>query len=124
MTRTVTMDQSGNFAVSDDPEGVIAVALLVATTPENCGRIATELGPDGNGLHVQGIGSIDRIASREQLPYGFEDDASLDPDTQELWRLFREPDHEYPDSGRWVLSGDELRELVARAVALRAQPQS
>ena len=119
MTRSVTIDANGNFRVSDDPHGIIALALLIATTPQNMPRIAQELSPGGTGLHVHGIGSIDRIEAREELPAPFDDDPAFDPETQELWRLFREPDHEHRTSGRFVISGDELRTLVATALRLR-----
>ena len=121
MIRTLTMDPYGNFTVSDDPEGVIAVALLVATTSANCERVEVALGPDGDGLHVQGIGSIDRATSREELPAPFDEDPAFDPEAQELWRLYRERDHAHPRTAAWVITGDELRALVARAIALRAQ---
>lgn len=121
MTRTVSMDRYGNFTVSDDPDGVIAVALLVATTTQNCDRVAVELAPDGGGLHVQGIGSIDRVTAREELPDGFDEDPSVDPEAQELWRLFREPDHRFRSMGEYVLTGGELRDLVNRALELRRQ---
>jgi hypothetical protein len=121
MTRTLTMDPHGNFTVSDDPQGVIAVALLVATTPANRERFEVALDRDGDGLHVQGVGSIDRVTSREELPAQFDGDPVFDPETQELWRLYREPDHEHPHAAAWVVPGYELRALVMQAIALRAQ---
>lgn len=124
MTRTVTMDRYGTFTVSDDPDGVIAIALIVATATQNCDRVAVALAPDGGGLQVQAVGSIDRVTAREELPYGFEEDPRFDPDAQELWRLFREPDRAHPRPGRFVLTGDELRELVNRALELRRRAES
>lgn len=115
------MNRYGHFTVSDDPEGVIAVALLVATTTQNRDRVSTELAPDGGGLHVQGIGSIDRVTARQELPHPYDEDPSYDPEAQELWRLFREPDHRFRSMGEFVLTGDELRELVHRALELRRQ---
>ena len=121
MTRTVTMDPYSNFTVSDDPECVIAVALAVATVPGNRERVEAALAPDGDGLHVQAVGSIYRATSREELPVPFDEDPAFDPETQELWTLYRERDHAHPHAAGWVVSGDELRALVARAIALRAQ---
>jgi hypothetical protein len=119
MTRTVTMDSCGNFTVSDDPQGAIAVALLIATAPHNLPRAASALSPDGDGLDMQGVGVIARVTSREELPVPFDQELDLDPETQELWRLFREPDYNYTYSGRAVMMGDELRALVSQAIALR-----
>lgn len=121
MTRTVTMDRYGNFTVSDDPQGVIAVALVVATTSANRERVEVALAPDGDGLRVQGVGSIYRATAREELPVPFDEDPALDPEAQELWALGREPDRAHPRAASWVITGDELRELVARAIVLRAQ---
>jgi hypothetical protein len=115
------MDAYGNFTVGDDRDGVIAVALVVATLPVNAPKIRSALAPDGDGLHVQGVGSIDRVTAREELPPPFDEDPRFDPDTQELWRLHREPHGAHRDAGRAVLTGDELRDLVARAVALRTR---
>jgi hypothetical protein len=115
------MDPYGNFTVSDDPRGVIAVALLVATAPQNRDHVEVALAPDGDGLHIQGVGTIYRATSREELPAGFDDDPALDPETQELWALGRERDHAHAHAASWVMLGDELRALVAQAIALRAQ---
>src|ERR1041384_1709893 len=120
MTRKITMDATGKFTVSDDPDGVIAVALGVAAAPQNAPHVDRALAPDGTGLHVQGIGTIDRAEAREDLPPPFDDDPAFDPETQELWRLFRERDRAHRMTAQTVLTGDELRELVKRALALRA----
>lgn len=119
--RTVTLDPRDNFIVSDDPEGVIADALTVATTIANRDRVSAELAPDGDGLSAESVGAIIRITSRDELPPTFDRDPNLDPQAQELWLLFREPDRHNRIPGRWVLTGDELRDLVAQALALRAQ---
>jgi hypothetical protein len=115
------MDAFGNFTVGDDPKGVIAVALLVATNTVNTPKALASLAPDGEGLYVQAIASIDRITAREELPVQFEEDPNLDPEEQELWCLFREPDSAYRSPGWAVLTGDELRELVRSALALRGE---
>jgi hypothetical protein len=114
------MDAYGNFTVGDDPQGAIAVALLIATTTVNEPKALASLGPEGEGLYVQGIGSIDRVTAREELPVPFDEDLTLDPDKQELWAVFREPHGARSCPGHAVLAGDELRELVGRAMALRA----
>jgi hypothetical protein len=114
------MDAYGNFTVGDDPEGAIAVGLLIATSTVNEPKALSSLAPDGGGLYVQGVGSIDRVTAREELPVPFDEDPTIDPNKQEIWYLFREPDHMYRSVGRALLSGDELRDLVKRAIALRA----
>jgi hypothetical protein len=119
VTRTVTMDPYGNFTVSDDPNGAIAVALLVATSPQTLPQAESALSPDGDGLSLQGIGAITRVTSRESLPEPFDTNPDFDPDSQELWRLFREPDYNYRSPGWWVVTGDELRSVVSQAIALR-----
>jgi hypothetical protein len=121
MTRSITVDPYGNFTVSDDPDATIATALLVAGAPQNAPLVATALAPGGEGLRVRGIGAIDRLVAREELPPPYDDDPTVDPETQELWSLFREPDARNRLPGQVVLSGDELRELVERALALRAK---
>lgn len=114
------MDDDGNFSVSDDPGAVIATALLVANSNVHRDHMAAALTVDGRGLHVPTVGSIKRITSREELPYGLEADAAYDPEAKELWLLYREPDGSDPVAGECVLAGDELRALVARSSALRA----
>lgn len=121
MPRKVSIDAHGNFRVSDDPHGVLAVALVIATAPQNAPLIDKELAPDGGGLHVQAFGSIDRVESRDALPEPYNDDPSLDPETQELWRLYRERDRTNGATAQVVIGGGELRELVSQALALRAQ---
>lgn len=122
MTRTITMGTLGHFTVSDDPKEVIATALTVATAPQNVAFIETELGPDGNGLGVETFGSIYRAWSRDDLFPPFDEDPAIDPQTQELWVLFKEPNRRRGTrAARVLMRGDELRELVQRAVALRAE---
>ena len=116
------MGPDGYFQVSDDPGGVIATALVVAASDDHAARLARALAPDGDGLHVVTFGSIYRVRSRKALEPPFDEDPSIDPATQELWMLFREPDWDQnilPQT--YVLHGDELRELVGRALALRGR---
>ena len=120
--RSLTMDAHGNFTVGDDPQGAIAVALLVATTTVN--KALAALADDGGeGLRVQGVGSICRVTERAELPPPFDEDPKIDPDADELWALFREPDGTYSYPGRAVITGFELRDLVRRAMAARASAE-
>ena len=124
MTRSITMDRFGIFTVSDDPHEVIATALTVAAAPQNVPFIERELGPDGNGLGVETSGSIYRAWSRDDLFPPYDEDRSIDPETQELWVLFKEPRRRRgtgTPSARALMHGDELRELVAQALALRGR---
>lgn len=118
MTRTVTL-LNGDFLVGEDPDGVIAAVLAVATNNRNRPRIAQALAPDGPGFHLDTIGSVGRASSRDDLPPPWDSDPTLDPDNEELWILVREPN---PSRGTrsafFVLDGDELRELAARASEL------
>jgi hypothetical protein len=116
--RALAMDTHGHFTVSDDPQGVIAVALMVATTTVNAPRALVALVPEGEGLRVHGVGSIRHVTEREELPAPFDQDPKLDPDGDELWVLFRGPDGTH--SGHALITGPELRDLVRRALAARA----
>jgi hypothetical protein len=124
MSRTVTMDANGRFLVSDDPLGVLSVGLLIATTSQNAPRVHSELAPGGAGLHVETFGSIDPLESRSDLPSPYDEDLTLDPERQELWRIYREPDRVWPTGAQIVISGEELRELVEVALALRQERKS
>jgi hypothetical protein len=85
-------------------------------------RVAQELAPDGYGLHVVSFGTITRVRSRNDLEPPFDEDPAIDPAAQELWLLFREPDRDENLAAQtYVLHGRELRELVARALALRGR---
>jgi hypothetical protein len=118
MTHIVTL-MDGEFLVSDDPEGVIAAVLAVSTNNRNRSKIAEALSPDGPGFHVDTVGSVGRAFTRDDLPPPWDTDPALNPEKDELWILVREPN---PSSGTrsafHVLSGDELRELVARATRI------
>ena len=63
---------------------------------------------------------IYRIDDRAELVPPFNEDASVDPETQELWMLVRDRDKRHPSVGHFVISGDELRALVGQATALRS----
>lgn len=92
MSRTVTMEDTGNFTVSDDPEDVIAMALLIATAPQHINDVQTALAPDGKGFDLETFGMIYRIDDRAELVPPFNEDTSVDPETQELWMLVRDRD--------------------------------
>lgn len=118
MTRTITLTD-GTFRVSDDPEGVIAAVLAVATNNRNISRIGEALAPDGSGFHLDTMGSVGRALSRDDLPPPWDSDPALDPENDELWILVREPN---PSRGTrsafLVLRGEELRDLSSRASKL------
>jgi len=59
------------------------------------------------------------VETGDDLPEEFVSDAGLELETDELWVLFREPDHRaHLPRAFFVMRGDELRDLVSRAVAL------
>ena len=119
MTRHISL-QDGYFLVSDDPDGVIAAALAVSTNNRNFSRIAEALAPDGFGFHLDTVGSVGRAFSREDLPPPWDVDPTLDPETDELWILVREPNPSRKTRSAYlVVRGEELRELVGRAAQLR-----
>ena len=113
--RSLTMDSNRTFVVGEDPGGVIAEALAVATAS---GDVEAALAPDGGGVHVQGVATIKRIWSREEIPMQCEADTPLDPEAQELWALYRERDRTHRAAAT-VITGHELRALVQRAIGLR-----
>jgi len=117
--RTVVFED-GRFLVSDDPEHVIGTALAIITNNRNRPRIAERLAPNGDGFTIDTIGTVTRIEARDELPEPWDQDGSLDPETTELWALYRDRGREPPFYRRaFVISGGELRELVAQALALR-----
>lgn len=118
MSRKVSL-HNGWFVVSDDPEQVIGMVLNVVTNNRNRPQIAERLAPNGNGFHLETFGAVTRIEGRDDIPEPWDQDLTLDPDNQELWALYREPDDKIRYLATYVLTGDELRSLVARAVALR-----
>jgi hypothetical protein len=119
MSRTVAFE-NGRFLVSDDPEHVIGTALAIITNNRNRSRIAERLAPDGDGFTIDTIGTVARIETRDDLPEPWDQDQSLDPETTELWALYRDRSREPPHYRRtFVIGGPELRELVAQALGLR-----
>jgi hypothetical protein len=62
--------EEGAFHVSDDPEGVLSTVLAVSTNNVNRSRIAEALAPDGSGFHIDAVGSVGRVTSREDHPGG------------------------------------------------------
>jgi hypothetical protein len=121
MSRTVEI-KDGRFLVSEDPEHVIGTALAIITNNRNRSRIAERLAPDGDGFTIDTIGTVTRIEARDELPEPWDQDSSLDPETTELWALYRDRGREPPFYRRtFVISGSELRDLVAQALTLRGK---
>jgi hypothetical protein len=118
MTRTITL-MNGNFFVSDDPDGVIAAVLAVATNNRNLPRIHEALAAEGSGFHLDTVGSAGRALSREDLPPPWDSDPTLDPENDELWILVREPNPSRGTRSAFLILGDEeLREIAIRASKL------
>jgi hypothetical protein len=118
MSRDISI-KNGWFVVSDDPEQVIGTVLNLVTNNRNRSQIRERLAPDGSGFHLDTFGTVTRIEDRDELPEPWDQDAALDPNTDELWALYRDArDDEAKYRRTYVLSGDELRVLVARAEAL------
>jgi hypothetical protein len=119
MIRTVILE-NGEFLVTDDPEQVIGTALALITNSSNRPRIAERLAPNGDGFTLDTIGTVARIEARGDLPEPWDQDPTLDPSTAELWALYRDPDRDDPYVRHTlVITGAELRALVAQALILR-----
>ena len=119
MTRTINFE-NGRFIVSDDPDHVIGTALAIITNNRNRDRILERLAPDGDGFTIDTVGTVARIESRDEIPEPWDDNPALDPEASELWALYRDRGREPPYYRRtFVITGDELRQLVARALVLR-----
>ena len=118
MSRTVTLEH-GWFAVSDDPEQVIGAVINLVTSTRNRALVNERLAPGGDGFHQDTLASVSRVEDRDELPEPWDADTTLDPSTSELWALYRDPQRgEERYQRTMVLHGDELRALVARALAL------
>lgn len=118
-SRTVVLE-NGQFLVTDDPKQVIGTVLGLITSSHNRPRIAERLAPDGDGFTLDTIGTVARIEARDDLPEPWDQDPTLDPTMAGLWALYRDPDRDDPYIRHtFVITGDELRELVAQALVLR-----
>ena len=117
MVRTVCFEDR-QFVVSDDPDGDIATALALIVNNHDVPRIARDLAPDGDGFALDTIGAVFRADESEDLPPPWDADPALDPTTTELWVLCRDPDRTRRVRRSVVIGGDELRALVAEALAL------
>ena len=73
--------------MSDDPDESISTALTVALATQHLIDWKTALAPDGDGLRVQGVGSVTRAYDRDELPFEFQDDAAVDPVANEIWSI-------------------------------------
>lgn len=116
MTRSVGFEDQ-RFVVSDDPEGVIAAVLGLVVNNHDQAQIARDLAPDGDGFAIDTIGAVFRAEQSDDLPSPWDTDPSLDPLTRELWVLHRDPDRTHRVRRSVVIDGDELRALVALAIA-------
>lgn len=56
MRAMVKMPERGRFVVDDDPDGVIATALAIASSPLNAPLRHRQLAPKGDGYDVENIG--------------------------------------------------------------------
>jgi hypothetical protein len=119
MIRTVVFE-NGRFIVSCDPDHVIGTALAIITNDGNRDRISERLAPGGDGFTIDTVGSVTQIEARDEVPEPWDEDPTLDPETTELWALYRDRGREPPFYRRtFVIAGTELRELVAQALSLR-----
>ena len=118
MTRKVRLENS-QFHVTCDPNQVIGSALDLITNNRNRPLISERLAPDGDGFTLDTIGTVARAQTRDDLPEPWDEEPTLDPEKAELWVLYRDPDRHEPYIRRtMVITGDELRALVAQALAL------
>jgi hypothetical protein len=62
----------------------------------------------GQRLRHRGDRAIYRLDDRDELVPPFDEDPVLDPETREVWML-RDRTKRHPSTGRFVMSGDELR---------------
>ena len=119
MRQILSMSPGGRFTVSDDPDDSFSTALTVALAPQHGDAWKSALAPDGDGLEVEGIGMIARALAREDLPLQFQYDDSVDPVANEIWWIQSEFTSAHP-TGTWaIISGDELRALVAAGSEMR-----
>ena len=119
MSRKMTLE-NGRFCVTNDPHHVIGTALGLITSISNRPKMHERMAPDGRGFTLDTLGTVARIYTREELPEPWDEDPTLDPEKTELWALYRDPDRDDPYiSHTAVITGDELRELVAQALKLR-----
>jgi hypothetical protein len=118
MNRKITLE-NGQFRVTNDPHQVIGSALDLITNNRNRPRISECLAPEGDGFTLDTIGTVARVHARDDLPEPWDQDSTLDPESTELWALYRDPDRDDPYIRHTaVLTGEELRELVAQALEL------
>ena len=119
MRQILSMSPGGRFTVSDDPDDSFSTVLTVALAPQHGDAWKSALAPDGDGLEVEGIGMIARALAREDLPLQFQYDDSVDPVANEIWWIQSEFTSAHP-TGTWaIISGDELRALVAAGSEMR-----
>ena len=115
MTRTVSLGFEG-FVVSADREGLLGRLLNNIVLGGRGAEIPTLFAPDGEGFWIPSIGGALRIDDRDTVRPPYDEDPALDPDLVELWSVERERPFHAPL--QIVLTGDELRALLAEAQRL------
>jgi|SRR6185295_12197255 len=117
MTRTVSLGPNG-FVVSDDVDDMLGRFLGTNVLGDHAGEIDTLFAPDGEGFYIPSLGGARRLEDRESLRPPYDEDPALDPERFEVWAVEREiPFHALRQI---VMSGDELRALLAEAQRLAA----
>ena len=119
MRQIIAMSRGGQFTVSDDADESISTALTVALATQHGDAWQSALAPDGEGLRVQGVGSVTRAHHRDELPFEFQDDPAVDPVANEIWWIRSERTHAHPHGSWAIICGDELRALVQAGSEMR-----
>lgn len=118
MTRTVSLGPDG-LVVSDDLEGILGRFLNTNVLGDHAGELAALFASDGEGFYIPSLGGAQRLEDRDRLRPPYDADPSLDPERVELWSVERERPRRAPL--QIVMTGDELRALLAQAQRLAAQ---
>ena len=82
-------------------------------------EIPTLFAPNGEGFYIPSLGGARRLEDRDRLRPPYDADPALDPERMELWSVERERPFHGPL--QIVLTGDELRALLAEAQRLAAE---
>ena len=118
--RSVTRD-GNRFQVSDDPHGVLADFLALATCNTSSVReqILRHLEPGGDGYAVQDASGAFEIESVDDIPGGFFDDSFVPPEGPDWWIVWKQRQRPEYGSSYALLPGAELRHLLTTALQLR-----
>ena len=123
MSRSVTMDPPATSQWVMIRNSAISVALWIAGGAH--GRFDAHSRLMGGACTSRAwVRSISRDGARGAADSVRRGSTKFDRRSAKLWRITREAYSVMPDVGRAVLDGDELRELVKRALALRAAQRS